>query len=125
MKKIVLEVNSKSSIRFIPKKIDVFKQQRINTSENVVELDVVDLHYGQDSEDYSLDIARDLAIKSVFNLCQQSAIYNPKKILLVLGNDFFNVDNDKNTTHAGTPQQECTRWQKTFESGLFFVCCFN
>lgn len=117
--KIVLESIQKAVSEFVPKKIDVFKQQRINTSENVVELDVVDLHYGQDSEDYSLDIARDLAIKSVFNLCQQSAIYNPKKILLVLGNDFFNVDNDKNTTHAGTPQQECTRWQKTFESGLF------
>jgi hypothetical protein len=117
--KLVLESIQKAVSDFVPKKIDVFKQQRINTSENVVELDIVDLHYGQDSEDYSLDIARDLAIKSVFNLCQQSAVYNPKKILLVLGNDFFNVDNDKNTTHAGTPQQECTRWQKTFESGLF------
>jgi len=38
------------------------------------------------------------------------------KILIPLGNDFYNVDNKFNTTTAGTPQQEDTRWQKTFKA---------
>jgi hypothetical protein len=123
--KVVLESIKKAVSEFIPKKIDVFKTQRINTSENIVEIDLADHHYGQQSlesetgEEYNLEISRDLAIKSVYNLCQQSAIYNPEKILLVLGNDFFNSDNSLNTTFAGTQQAECSRWQKTFESGLF------
>lgn len=123
--KIVLKSIEKAVSEFVPKKIDVFKTQRINTSENIVEIDLADQHHGQQSlesetgEEYNLEISRDLAIKSVYNLCQQSSIYNPKKILLVLGNDFFNSDNSSNTTYAGTPQAECSRWQKTFESGLF------
>ena len=36
---------------------------------------------------------------------------------LVVGNDFFNVDNDQRLTTAGTPQDEDGRWQKTFVKG--------
>ena len=39
------------------------------------------------------------------------------KILLPLGNDYFNVNNKANTTANGTLQQEDTRWQKTFRAG--------
>jgi hypothetical protein len=44
------------------------------------------------------------------------------RILLPLGNDFFNVDSKLETTTRGTPQQEDTRWQKTFKLGRELVC---
>lgn len=37
---------------------------------------------------------------------------------LPLGSDFFNVDNDQDTTTSGTPQDEDGRWQKTFRLGV-------
>lgn len=37
--------------------------------------------------------------------------------MIPLGNDFFNVDNKDATTTRGTPQQEDTRYQKTYRIG--------
>lgn len=36
---------------------------------------------------------------------------------LIVGNDFYNVDNDQKLTTSGTPQDEDGRWQKTFVLG--------
>jgi len=39
------------------------------------------------------------------------------EIILPIGNDFFNVNNKENTTGNGTPQNEDSRWQKSFRRG--------
>jgi len=39
----------------------------------------------------------------------------------VLGNDFYNVDNQDETTTSGTPQDEDGRWAQTFTRGLLLL----
>jgi hypothetical protein len=38
-----------------------------------------------------------------------------------IGNDFFNSDNQFNTTTKGTPQDEDLRWQKTYDLGCKLI----
>jgi len=87
------------------------------------EVDMFDIHIGrlswddESSQNYDLKLAQ-LAVEST--LVKLLSLINGqpiKKILLPLGNDFFNVDNKFNTTTKGTLQQEDTRWQKTFKKG--------
>ena len=91
------------------------------------EPDIFDVHFGRETwweesgESYDVKIA-ERAVKSVV----QKLIYDVigqkvARIVLPLGNDFFNVDNKFNTTTKGTPQQEDTRWQKTFRKGCNLV----
>lgn len=91
------------------------------------ELDIFDLHLGkltwaeESGHDYDIHIARDCATKAVKNLLEyadvMSRMHPVSQILIPWGNDFFNVDNMENTTTGGTPQQEDTRWRKTFRFG--------
>lgn len=87
------------------------------------EIDFFDLHFGklawgeESGEDYDIKIAKERALNALDTLLWFASKYNVGKILFPVGNDFFNVDNKSNTTTHGTPQQEDTRWQKTFRLG--------
>jgi hypothetical protein len=87
------------------------------------EIAMPDIHFGrltwheESGEDYDIKIA-DRIVKSVLsNLLQYTKNFEIDRILLPLGNDIFNTNNKDNTTVRGTPQQEDTRWQKTFRAG--------
>jgi hypothetical protein len=88
------------------------------------ELDLQDIHFGRQTwaeesgGDYDLNLARKAVESVVVKLLDRVKRYRLEKILIPLGNDFFNVDNKHNTTTAGTPQQETDRWQKTYRAGL-------
>lgn len=87
------------------------------------EVDMPDIHFGKQTwaeesgHDYDLQIARSVVHSSLDRLLGYVAGYGIERILLPMGNDFYNVDNKNNTTTAGTPQQEDTRWSKTFREG--------
>ena len=87
------------------------------------EVSIFDLHFGKltwDEEtgsNYDIKIARELFMTCLNQLIEQSKNYPIERILFPIGNDFFNVDNIHETTVNGTPQDEDTRWKKTFVRG--------
>jgi len=88
------------------------------------EIDMPDIHFGrltwneESGEDYDIKIAEKIVIKVMEGLLSYTALFPIKKIVLPLGNDFFNVNTHTNTTVGGTPQQEDTRWSKTYRRGV-------
>ena len=87
------------------------------------EIAIPDIHLGRLTWDEESGESSDLkkqterVKKAVDELLEYTRFFPVDSILLPLGNDFFNVDNMFNTTTRGTPQQEDTRWQKTFRTG--------
>lgn len=87
------------------------------------EIDMPDIHFGKETwaeesgEHYNLSIARDIVLSSLDRLLSYAASFKAEYIILPMGNDFFNSNNKENTTSHGTPQQEDTRWTRTFREG--------
>ena len=87
------------------------------------EVDMPDIHFGKETwaeesgHDYNLKIAREVVLQSLEKLLSYTASFGIEKIILPMGNDFFNSNNKENTTSHGTPQQEDTRWTRTFKEG--------
>jgi hypothetical protein len=87
------------------------------------EIGMPDLHFGrltwdeESGENYDIRIARAMVRQVLGELLGFAAMFKIERILLPLGNDFFNVNSREETTTHGTRQQEDTRWQKTFRAG--------
>jgi len=87
---------------------------------NCLEISVYDAHFGRLSwgdetlwDSYDLSIAAkeyNEAIDSLLGRCYADI----DEICFVVGNDLFHVDNPKNTTTAGTPQDVDSRYHKIF-----------
>lgn len=90
----------------------------------LLELSVPDLHYGrlchveEGYGNYDIKIAAHVHQQAIEALYHRASIFPIQRIMLVVSGDFFNVDNDKNETTAGTPQSEDSRWSKTFRQGV-------
>jgi hypothetical protein len=103
-------------------KYPTFKYKKV-TSGMLYEVDMPDIHLGKETwdeesgENYDLQIAKDVVQKTLDRLLEFASLFRIERVLLPMGNDFFNVDNKNNTTTHGTPQQEDTRWQKTIREG--------
>lgn len=93
----------------------------------LAEVAIMDHHFGklawqpEVGENYDVEIARDRYDKAARVLIDSCEEQNAKRILFVVGNDFYHVDNGTNTTTAGTPQDCDGRWQKAFVTGLTCV----
>lgn len=94
----------------------------------LMEVCIPDLHLGKLSwgdetgEDYDLEEAKARYFKALMYLLGVSK--DVEKFVFVVGNDFFNSDTMGYTTtpsgrngYKGTPQQDDSRWQKTFLEG--------
>jgi hypothetical protein len=87
------------------------------------EVSIPDIHFGrlawaeESGDDYDIKIAKRMVMETLKKLLAYSKNYPVEKILLPLGNDYFNVNSKSNTTVRGTPQQEDTRWAKTYRKG--------
>lgn len=98
-----------------------------NEGSYLYEISIPDLHLakmGWDQESghhYDVDVACDLFKDAVSNLIGRISNYDVEKIVLPIGNDFFNSDNGNNTTTKGTPQQDAARWQQSFAKGCKLV----
>jgi hypothetical protein len=89
----------------------------------MLEISIMDLHLGkycfaaESGRAYSPEISSRFFWDALEDLLQKAAAYPVEKILFVVGNDFFNVDNLAKTTTAGTFQDEAGRWQESFLQG--------
>jgi len=89
----------------------------------MLEISLMDLHLGkycwadESGRAYDPDIAEKMFWTALEDLLAKAASCPVEKILFVVGNDFFNVDNLARTTTAGTPQDEAMRWQESFLRG--------
>lgn len=90
----------------------------------LLEINIFDLHFGKHAwedetgENYDIKIAKEKYLKCINELLSLATVnYNIDRFLIPIGNDFFNSDNSFNTTTNNTPQNEDTRWQKTFSRG--------
>lgn len=112
--------------------LDQFKQAAVTKppivyppgGRGMLEISIMDLHLGkycwadESGRAYDTDIARQLFWAALEDLLHRASVCRPEKILFVVGNDFFNVDNLNKTTTAGTPQDEVgMRWQESFLCG--------
>lgn len=93
------------------------------------EIAIPDIHMGKlvwkdeihNGENYNAKIAADLFKKAVATLISRVDINKVSRILLPIGNDFYNSDNAAGTTTAGTKMTEDSRWQDTFIKGSKLV----
>lgn len=89
----------------------------------LLQINIFDLHFGKHSweeetgENFDIHIATAEYLDCMKRLLLQAKPYSISRILVPIGNDFFNVDNRLNMTTNGTLQNEDTRWQKTFSRG--------
>lgn len=89
----------------------------------LAEVSIMDHHFGKLSwapetgENYDLKIASERYRKAADVLVADAKAEKAQRILYVVGNDFYHVDNGANTTTAGTPQDCEGRWQKAFIAG--------
>ena len=87
------------------------------------EIAMPDIHFGrltwreESGNDFDIKMAEHAVRTILAELLQYSNNFEIDKILLPIGNDYYNVNSKANTTVKGTPQQEDTRWQKTFRAG--------
>lgn len=86
-------------------------------------ISLFDMHFGkmawheETGEEYNTDIAAEIFDKAIDYHIKYGAVYEPSVYLLPIGNDFFNIDNSRNMTTSGTPQDVDMRWKQVFRKG--------
>ena len=111
--------------RLSPKIEKIKYKSKIDKDPLLLELNIFDLHLGKISwseetnQEYNLEVASDIFNQCIEEFIQETSNKNIEKIIFPIGNDFFNSDKSHpfNSTTKGTPQEEDTRWQKTFRLG--------
>ena len=90
-------------------------EKDVSTVGKYLLINIADLHLNKYSNDYSLLIAQD-RYNSALNYFVNNT--NAKNCILVIGEDFFNIDTLNKTTTKGTPQDTEVDVYKMFEFGL-------
>jgi len=84
-------------------------------------IDPADIHINklaksiETSDEYNHDIAFSRVKEAVIGLISRSSGYSINKVLIVIGNDILHVDNNRNTTTAGTGQDVSMMWYDAFK----------
>jgi hypothetical protein len=78
-------------------------------------------HFEETGENVDSKITLNNLRKAISVSIERAEKFPISRILLPLGNDFFNIDNNQSTTTAGTPQDADTRYYKMFRNGYKFV----
>lgn len=100
-----------------------YKKESAHWKENLLEVNIFDLHLGklcwseEVNNNYDTKIASRRFKYALEELVTRASGYGFERILFPVGNDFFNSDSHINTTTGGTRQDEDSRWQKTFKTG--------
>src|SRR5690606_36994603 len=91
---------------------------------------IFDLHLGKmgwseetGDGDYDIRIAESRFRTALEDLITKASGYSTGRILFIIGNDFFNSDRNYpfTSTTSGTPQEDDTRWQKSFRLGVRLI----
>ena len=86
--------------------------------DSLYEISIPDIHFGklawgeETGEDYDLKIACERFNTAIDELLTRVNLNKIERILLPIGNDMINIDNNNNTTTAGTPQSVDGRFPK-------------
>jgi predicted phosphodiesterase len=102
-------------------------QARNSGGKYMYEISIPDLHLAklawdkETGQDYDIDIAANLFRKAVQDLVSKVDLNDVEKILLPIGNDFFNSEGYSGATTAGTRQDDDSRWQKSFSVGCNLI----
>lgn len=95
---------------------------KIEKFENVYDrtllINIADLHLNKYSSDYNINEAKDRYSKALDFFISES---NAEKCMLIIGEDFFNIDTINKTTTRGTPQDTEVDVYRMFEEGLLFL----
>jgi hypothetical protein len=89
----------------------------------LLEISPFDLHHGKLSwgketgVPYDAKLSASVFRQAVETLWNRAQAFPVRRVLLVLGQDFFTADNSKDETTAGTPQHVDSRFAKNFRSG--------
>jgi hypothetical protein len=103
-----------------PKAYDVLE----SSSNNMLEVNVADLHLGkiawnkESGDNFNLKIACDVFKDAIINIISRAKPIGFSKIILSTSGDFFNAELKPSTTTKGTPQQLDSRWKKVFSMGI-------
>lgn len=73
--------------------------------------------HGDTGNDYDLKIARQMYYDLIMKICGELKTKPVEKIVYCWSNDFFNSDNEAQTTTKGTPQDTDGRWAKMLNIG--------
>ena len=118
----VLEALISDAKKFAPV-YEPMQYKPLSNKKLLYEVCIPDLHFGQLSwkdetgDNYDIKIAEKLFLQAIEYFAHKVKGLPIFKIFFPTGNDFFNVNNQANTTTKGTPQDEDCRWQKTFVRG--------
>lgn len=102
------------SIKNENRKIEKFE----NVYDRVLLINISDLHLNKYSSDYNINEAKGRYSKALDFFISES---NAGKCILIIGEDFFNIDTINKTTTRGTPQDTEVDVYKMFEEGLLFL----
>ncbi|HHX93841.1 MAG TPA: hypothetical protein GX690_01940 [Tenericutes bacterium] len=87
--------------------------------DKILVMPAIELHLGKlaslvDIEDYSTTMALWRHREIVRQVIARQQKEKAAKLIIGIGNDYFNADTVDDTTTAGTPQNNDTRWQETY-----------
>ena len=113
-------------IKKLSPKVELKKYEpAIDKPAHMLQINIFDLHFGKLSwapecgADFNIGIAAELFNSAIDTFIEDTKDFHIDKILLPLGNDFFNsgVAYPYNSTTKGTAQTESNVWKETFTKG--------
>lgn len=112
------------SINYVDYKIDNPLYIKDINEKHMLELSLADFHWGklawnaETGNDYDLKIAKDIYLNGIDDLLHKTSHFSYDKILLVIGNDFLNINNNENQTAKGTDQDCDSRLGKILDTAI-------
>jgi hypothetical protein len=87
--------------------------------DNALVVSLPDVHYGRQGT--SMEKQEEEFISSIRELANKADAFGVSEIVFPVGSDFFNTDNSKYQTTAGTQHRDNTVWQETFIKGTELI----
>lgn len=105
-------------LRRVAPKRKLVKPVNLDKPGYVLEVGLVDLHFGADIDNYDAEQEAFAAIEHFINTVDPNYV---NQIIFPVGNDLLNTDSTKNETTKGTPQDVKERWENTFRKASRFL----
>lgn len=83
--------------------------------ENMILIDIADLHLNKFSDDYDMEMARTRFNNAIDTFLSETSA---EECIFIIGEDYFNIDTINKTTTKGTPQDTEVDVYKMFDFGL-------
>jgi len=124
-------VNAKEVIKLFKEELNNISrpvQKRNSAGQHIYEISIPDLHlsklcWGKETgyEDYDIKIASNLFREAMHYLVSKVDLKSVDRIVLPIGNDFFNSEGLSGMTTKGTRQDDDSRWPKSFQVGCNLI----